>query len=48
MYDSILIPTDGSSEMTAVIDQGIYLATMCDATVHVLHVVDDLRVPLGP
>lgn len=41
MYDSILIPTDGSQEMEAVTEQGIGLAERCRAKVHALHVVDE-------
>lgn len=41
MYGSILVPTDGSQEMAAVVDQAIELASLCDAEVHVLHVVDE-------
>lgn len=41
MYDDILIPTDGSSGMQQVADHGLALAALCDATVHVLYVVDE-------
>lgn len=41
MYDSILVPTDGSQEMTPVVDQVIELASLGGATLHVLHVVDE-------
>lgn len=41
MYSSILVPTDGSQEMAAVIDQAVELATLCGSTVHFLHVVDE-------
>lgn len=41
MFDEILIPTDGSQDMQPVIERGIELATMCSATVHALHVVDE-------
>lgn len=41
MYESILIPTDGSQDMETVVKQGIELAKRCDATVHTLHVVDE-------
>ena len=41
MYDTVLIPTDGSQEMAAVVDQAIELAELCGADVHVLHVVDE-------
>lgn len=41
MYSSILLPTDGSQEMAAVVDQALELASKCEATLHVLHVVDE-------
>ena len=41
MYDSILIPTDGSQDMAPVVEQAIELATLCDADLHVVHVVDE-------
>lgn len=41
MYDSVLVPTDGSQEMSAVVGQAIDLATMSGATLHVLHVIDE-------
>lgn len=40
MYDTILVPTDGSREMSGVVEQALSLASMCEATLHVLHVVD--------
>lgn len=43
MYDTILIPTDGSEGVEAAIEEGIDLARVTDATVHVLSVVDDRR-----
>lgn len=41
MYRSVLIPTDGSEDMGPIVDEGIELAGVCDAEVHVLHVVDE-------
>ena len=41
MYDSILIPTDGSSGMSSVAEQALTLAEQFGASVHVLYVVDD-------
>ncbi|MDL5360358.1 universal stress protein [Halalkalicoccus sp. NIPERK01] len=41
MYDSILLPTDGSQRMNAVVEQAVGLASLCDARLHVLHVVDE-------
>jgi nucleotide-binding universal stress UspA family protein len=41
MYEDILVPTDGSESMAAVIDHATDIATRRDATVHVLYVIDD-------
>ncbi len=41
MYDSVLLPTDGSQEMAQVTEQAIELATLCDAELHVVHVMDE-------
>lgn len=41
MYESILIPTDGSQKMESVVDQGLELAKQNNATVHSLYVVDE-------
>lgn len=43
MYDTVLIPTDGSDESQAAIDHGIALADRLDATVHGISIV-----PEGP
>lgn len=43
MYDTILVPTDGSEEVSAALDQAFELASTYDATVHALYVVDDSR-----
>lgn len=40
MYDTILVPTDGSAPADAALDHAIDLAAACGATVHVLYVVD--------
>jgi nucleotide-binding universal stress UspA family protein len=40
MYDDILIPTDGSEGAQQAIDEAIELASLTDATVHALYVVD--------
>ncbi|MFB6228985.1 MAG: universal stress protein [Halobacteriales archaeon] len=40
MYDRILIPVDGSDEATHAARRGLELARTCDATVSVLHVVE--------
>jgi nucleotide-binding universal stress UspA family protein len=41
MYEDILLPTDGSESMDAVVEHTLDIATRRDATVHVLYVVDD-------
>lgn len=40
MYDSILIPFDGSDEAMKGAKHGIELAATCGATVHALYVID--------
>jgi nucleotide-binding universal stress UspA family protein len=41
MYETILLPTDGSQAMETVIEHTVEVARGRDATVHVLYVVDD-------
>lgn len=40
MYDSILIPFDGSDEAEKGADHGLELAETCGSTVHTLYVID--------
>lgn len=40
MYNSILVPTDGSESSTAAVEQSIAIAAPDEATVHFLHVID--------
>ena len=40
MYDTILVPTDGSEHAVRAAEHGVYLARAFDATVHLLSVVD--------
>ena len=40
MYDTILVPTDGSPAAELAVDHAIEFATRFDATVHALYVVD--------
>lgn len=40
MYDTILIPSDGSEHAVRAAEHGVYLARAFDATVHLLNVVD--------
>jgi nucleotide-binding universal stress UspA family protein len=44
MYDTVVVPTDGSDEAVRAADHAVWLARRFDATVHVLHVVDSERV----
>lgn len=47
MYDDILVPTDGSEGVQQAIEQAIGLASVTDATIHALYVVDTAdRVPI--
>jgi nucleotide-binding universal stress UspA family protein len=40
MYDTVLIPTDGSEGVGDAIEEGVELAALTGATVHALYVVD--------
>ena len=40
MYDTILVPTDGSDHSIRAAEQGQYLARLFDATIHVITAVD--------
>jgi nucleotide-binding universal stress UspA family protein len=40
MYDSVLLPFDGSDEAWTGADHGLDLASTCGATVHALYVID--------
>lgn len=40
MYETILIPTDGSTPAREAVDHGIGLASAFDATVHALYVIE--------
>lgn len=40
MYDTILVPTDGSSAVVEAVERAVDLAERYDATVHALYVVD--------
>lgn len=48
MYDTILIPYDGSDEATKGADHGIELAAALGAAVHSLYVIDLPDAPRGP
>ena len=43
MYETILVPTDGSDQADAAIDHAVSLARAHDATVHLLYVADSNR-----
>jgi nucleotide-binding universal stress UspA family protein len=47
-YDNLLIPTDGSEQAANAVEEGIKLAAEIDATVHVLHVVDEFEAKIVP
>ena len=47
MYDRILVPTDGSEHAERAADYGRLLAETFDATVHVLHAVEDPQLTPG-
>lgn len=47
MYDTILIPTDGSTHSVRAGEHGNYLAQVFDATIHVIHVAD-VQTTTGP
>jgi len=40
LYESILLPTDGSAGIERVIDHAVELARVHDATIHALYVID--------
>lgn len=41
MYNNILVPTDGKEGMTRVGEHAFALAELCEATIHVLYVVEE-------
>lgn len=47
MYDSILVPVDGSDAATAAIERALSLAVSTDATLSLLSVVNQVPVPMG-
>ncbi|WP_255151285.1 universal stress protein [Halorarius halobius] len=48
MYNDVLVPTDGSDAADAAVDHAIDHALRYDATLHVVHVVDEESVPPTP
>lgn len=47
MYDTVLVPTDGSEPAARAVEQGLEIADRFDATLHVLYAADlDDRTPL--
>lgn len=48
MYHDVLVPTDGSDAASAAVPHAIDHAVRYDATLHVLHVVDEQGVPPTP
>ncbi len=47
MYDTILVPTDGSEPASRAVEHALDLAEMTDATVHALFVTDSNRANQG-
>jgi len=47
MYDTILVPTDGSKVAQKAVEHAIDLANKYDATVHALYVIDTDAVDIG-
>jgi len=43
MYDTVLVPTDGSDQSDAALDHAVDLGRLHDATVHLLYVADTNR-----
>jgi len=41
MYDTIVVPTDGSEGPTRAVDQAYALAAAFDATIHAVYVIDE-------
>jgi len=46
MYDTLLVPTDGSAAATTAVEQALTLAAQFDATLHAIHVVDRTDYPV--
>lgn len=47
MYETILVPTDGSQGADAVVEHAVDIASRYDATLHVLYVVDVRMSPIS-
>lgn len=47
MYDAVLLPTDGSEHARRATEQ-VYVARAHDATIHLLHVVEPIRIRDAP
>lgn len=45
MYRTVLVPTDGSEQSSAVIEEAVELARAFDATIHALYVVNVGAIP---
>lgn len=43
MYDTVLVPTDGSESTVEVLDHAVDLARRHDATIHAMYVVDERK-----
>lgn len=47
MYDTVLVPTDGSDHATRAAEHATFIADVFDAAVHVVHVVEPTAAPGG-
>jgi nucleotide-binding universal stress UspA family protein len=48
MYDSILVPTDGSMQAMNAVERGVQLAAKLGATLHVIYVIDEFEGKIVP
>lgn len=48
MYESVLVPTDGSEQAGNAAEESIQLAEQLGATIHTLHVVDEFEAKIVP
>ncbi|GGL59998.1 universal stress protein [Halocalculus aciditolerans] len=47
MYDSVLVPTDGSAVADQAVEHAMHIAKQNDAELHVVHVVDPDAIPVS-
>jgi nucleotide-binding universal stress UspA family protein len=48
MYESVLVPTDGSEQAGNAVEEAVQLAEQLGATLHTLHVVDEFEAKIVP